>query len=264
MDWTNAAIAALNAGELHQSLGELPIAISYAQQSVELADRSGSFFNRVISRANLGDALHQSGQLKEAEAAFVEAEKIQRETQPEFSLLYSSRGFKYCDLLLTMGKYQEAQSRASQMIGIAKRNQALLDIALQYLLLGRLQMLQNQAGEESDYVSAAEHLNRAVEGLRLAARLDYLPLGLLARAELWRVTGEFGRARADIDEAASVAVRGSMSLHQADCHLAYAALFAATDDMLSAREHLMKAREMVMKMGYHRRDAELERMEAVS
>jgi tetratricopeptide (TPR) repeat protein len=149
------------------------------------------------------------------------------------------------------------------MIEIAKRNQALLDIALQYLLLGRLLTLQNQAGAESDYAFAAEHLNRAVDGLRMAARLDYLPLGLLARADLWRATGEFERARTNIDEATSVASRGSMALLQADCHLAYANLFAATGDMVRAREYVAAAREMVLRMGYHRRDVELRRMETV-
>jgi len=61
-----------------------------------------------------------------------------------------------------------------------------------------------------------------VDGLRQAGRQDYLPRGLLARAELRRVTGELDKARRDLDEAFSIATRGGMRLFEADCHLAYA------------------------------------------
>ena len=46
------------------------------------------------------DALHQSGRRAEAGALFAEAERMQKERQPEFDLLYSSQGFRYCDWLL--------------------------------------------------------------------------------------------------------------------------------------------------------------------
>ena len=67
-------------------------------------------------RTTLADALHQAGRLSEAEAAFREAEEMQKERQPQFPLLYSLQGFHYCDLLLSQGKYQEVQSRASQTL----------------------------------------------------------------------------------------------------------------------------------------------------
>ncbi len=46
------------------------------------------------------DALHQPGCRAEAEAQFREAEQLPAESQPEYSLLYSLRGFQHCDLLL--------------------------------------------------------------------------------------------------------------------------------------------------------------------
>ena len=54
-----------------------------------------------------------------------------------------------------------------------------------------------------------------------------LPRGLLARAEFYRVTGALDKAQKDLDEAFSIATRGGMGLHLADCHLEYARLYLA-------------------------------------
>lgn len=52
-----------------------------------------------------------------------------------------------------------------------------------------------------------------------------------------------------------------MGLHQADCRLGYARLFLAMGDKEKAREELVIAKEMIGKMGYHRRDGEVEAIE---
>ena len=64
------------------------------------ADRSGDASQRMINRTTHADALHQAGRRAEAEARFREAEEMQAENQPAYSLLYSVQGFQYCDLLL--------------------------------------------------------------------------------------------------------------------------------------------------------------------
>lgn len=58
---------------------------------------------------------------------------------------------------------------------------------------------------------AAEHLNQAVEGLRRAGMQDFLPRGLLARAEFYIAQKDFDKARHDLDEAMTIAQR-AMSL----------------------------------------------------
>jgi hypothetical protein len=122
-----------------------------------------------------------------------------------------------------------------------------------------------------------------------------LARGLLARAEYYRVTGDLHKAQKDVEEAFSIASRGGMGLHLADCHLEYARLYlslrgapatkqppgneeiasgdpsTALDEhslrsgralvMTQAREHLKTAKEMIEKMGYHRRDKEVEALE---
>jgi len=59
-----------------------------------------------------------------------------------------------------------------------------------------------------------------------------------------------------------------MGLHLADCHLGFARLHVETfkrsnvqTDILEARKHLATAKEMIEKMGYHRRDKEVEELE---
>ena len=75
-------------------------AVGDAEQSVTYADRSGDAFQRMSTRTAHADALHQAGRRAEAETRFREAEQMQAERQPNYPLLYSLPGFRYCDLLL--------------------------------------------------------------------------------------------------------------------------------------------------------------------
>ncbi|HKZ71186.1 MAG TPA: tetratricopeptide repeat protein, partial [Anaerolineales bacterium] len=280
-DWKNTAISASNLSALYLTIGDLEQALDYARQGIEVADRSGDTAQRMSKRTTLADALHQAGRLAESEVAFREAETIQQARQPEFSLLYSLPGFEYCDLLLSQGKYWDVQSRANRTLEWASQYLGLLDVALDHLSLGRAHLLQAQndltpapllqevgsvrplaPGHEGKYAQATTHLERTVDGLRQAGQQDYLPRGLLARAELRRAIGTLARARRDLDEAYSIATRGGMRLHEADCHLGYARLFLASGEKDKARESLAIAKKMIEGIGYHRRDGEVRELEA--
>jgi tetratricopeptide (TPR) repeat protein len=274
----SSAVAASNLSGLYLTMGNLAQALDTARQSVELADHSGDAFERTTKRVRLADTLHQAGRLSEAETVLHEAEEMQKVLEPQASLLYSLQGFQCCDLLLSLGKYQEVQSRASQTIKIAQRHHWLRDIALDNLSLGCAYLqevtrvpaptLSCFSGEVERSVSegvtqAATYLQHAVDGLRQAGQQDMLPLGLLARTELYRFTGDFKRAQNDLDEAFTIATRGGMRLHEADCHLEYARLYVAMNDTGKAREHFAKAKQMVEEIGYHRRDKEVQELEAM-
>jgi tetratricopeptide (TPR) repeat protein len=260
-DWENAAIAAGNLSELYLVIGDLPQSLAYAEQSVELADKSGDSFQRLSKRTTLAHALRQAGRLSEAEAAFHEAELMQRELWSQVPFLFSLRGYQYCDLLLEQGKHEEVKSRADKAIQIARENNWLLAIALDHLSLGRAYLLQAQLEKTNDYRQATEYLNQAVDGLRLAGSLDHLPRGLIARAELFSLTRDFSHARTDLDEAMSITERGKMQLHEADCHLGYARLYLAEGEKEKARVSWEKAKEMIERMGYHRRDKDVVEIE---
>jgi tetratricopeptide (TPR) repeat protein len=279
-DWKEAAIRANNLSELYLTIGDLKQALDYARQGVELADRSGDAFVRMARRTTFSDALHQAGFAMEAEATFREAEEMQKVDQPEFPLLYSVHGFRYCDLLLDQGQYHAVQSRTGQTLEWSKRQCILLDVALDHLSLGRALALSpnpfpeiGRGESERRGEGALTYLDRAVDGLRQAGTQDMLPRGLLARAEFHRMAGALDKARRDLDEAFSIATRGGMRLHEADCHLEYArwylAMASAGRDVPSerlyddARQHLAIAKKMIEEMGYHWRDQEVKELESL-
>ncbi|UCH96305.1 MAG: toll/interleukin-1 receptor domain-containing protein [Candidatus Aminicenantes bacterium] len=114
-NWLHAAINASNLSELLLTLGEVNQAVDYARQSVAHADLSGDWEVQIPFRTTLADALHQSGQLKDAEKWFREAEEMQKQRQPEYKYLYSFQGSRYCDLLLRKekGTIREVKERIS-------------------------------------------------------------------------------------------------------------------------------------------------------
>lgn len=257
-DWTNAATVASNISEIYLLIGDIRQALSYAEKSIEMADQGDDSFFQMSTRTTLADALYHAGRLPESEDIFRETEEMQRKRQPSLPLLYSLGGFRYCALLLHQGKYKEVETRASQTFKWSKRVKgvSVLDVALNHLSWGLALLLQAQNQTHKDFTPATEYLNQAMTRLRQANTLDQLPRGLLARVQLQRIKGEYDQARIDLDEAMSIATRGEMGLHQADCHLEYAQLYLAkeTRDVGKAREHLEKAREMIEQMGYHLRD----------
>jgi tetratricopeptide (TPR) repeat protein len=184
------------------------------------------------SRTTLADALYQAGSLAESGRLFEEAERLQTERQPEYPTLYSLQGYRYSDLLLSQGQTTEVLRRASTALAIAQSNHWLLDIGLDHLTLGR--------AYPSDSRESATHLNQAVDYLRRAGQLDYLPPALLARG-----------TEHDLDEVFRLATRSGMRLYLTDYHLAMARRH-------KSREHFLKAEALIAATGYHRRDAELE------
>lgn len=260
-NWESAARSANNLNQLYLTIGDVEQALNYARQSVELSDRSGDAFMRMVSRTTFANTLQWADHLAEAEAAFREGEEMQKQMPHIVPMLASIMGFTFCELLLSQDKYQEVLSRASQTIKIAQQNNWLLDIALDNLSLGRAHLLQSLREPNHPYTEAADYLNRAIDGMRQAGDQTDIPRGLLARAEFYRITGSLDKAQKDLDEAFSIATRGGMGLFEADCHLEYARLYLAKGDKAKAREHWEIAKDSIEKMGYHRRDKEVEEIE---
>ena len=146
---------------------------------------------------------------------------------------------------------------------MAQRGEWLLDIALDHLSLGRAELVAWQADQSGDLAVAEEELNQAVDGLRQAGTIEFVALGLLARAALFRVTGEVDRARRDLDEVRRIAKRSEMRLFECDAHLEAARLHLAQDRFHSAaRAELDQAKALIETTGYHRRDRDVEEIEA--
>jgi tetratricopeptide (TPR) repeat protein len=115
--WSNAAISANNLSELEVMLGALEPAVEDARRAIAYADRIAppDWAQQMVHHTSAADALHQWGgtqaqghrpqddgtaALSEARQLFEQAEALQRQNQPQYELLYSLRGFQYCDLIL--------------------------------------------------------------------------------------------------------------------------------------------------------------------
>ncbi|MDX1998257.1 MAG: TIR domain-containing protein [Thermoanaerobaculia bacterium] len=285
--WQEGAAVANNLTELTLALGDVPRAVAFGEKGVELADRSGDAFRRIVTWTTWADARHQAGQWQESAAAFHGAEAIQAEWQPEYPRLYSVRGFRYCDLLLGLSepetgagldglaeicsRPEQAESlrqvcremleRARQTLDWFEDQYPLLDIALSHLTLGRSALYPALLACHNDRAAglaqAADHLSLAVEGLRRAAQEDHLPRGLLARAALRRFLPDHPGAEADLAEALEIAERGGMRLFECDAHLELARLRRDQGLIGEARRHWARARELVTATGYGRREREV-------
>lgn len=255
-DWKGAATVTSNLSELTLTLGRADDAVGHGESSVELADRSGDDFQRMGSRTAWGEALHAAGRLDEAESAFREAESIQAEWQPQYPKLYSLWGYRFCDLLLDRGRYEEVRERVTQALSWSTAQGFLLDIALDHLSLGRAHLGLAQA-DGRGFDDAAASLDRAVQGLRKAGYENWLPSGLVARATLHRFHEDVPAAENDLEEALEIAERGSMKLHECDAHLEWGRLRLSVGDRDGVREHLERAAVLVEETGYRRRDGEV-------
>ena len=258
-DWKGAAQDASNLSELQLTLGEVEAAVASGKRSVAHADRSEDLFQRMARRTTHANALHQYGDQDAALELFQAAEELQQQWQPQYPQLYSLQGFQYCDLLLEIKKNDEVLQRAQQSLeSVTKMGMDLLSAALDHLSLGRAHLHQQQLEP------AQQHLYQAVDGLRAASRQDYLPRGLLARAELYRQQGNYDHAEKDLQEVFEIAERGEMQLHLCDYHLAMAKLLQTRTDQdqnqPAITHHLQTAQQIIHQTHYHRRLPELQQL----
>jgi tetratricopeptide (TPR) repeat protein len=279
-DWQNAAVYAGNLSDLDLALGNVASAVHHAEQSVQYADRSQNPDQILLKRTALADALHQAGRTVEGGHKFREAEMLQQNRKPETPLLYFVQGFQFCDLLLaeieravwrrSLGldeqtfntePLSDVEHRATISLPIMIRNRQLLGVALDNLTLGRTALFRTILGDAATG-SAHSHVEPAVNGLRQAGQADFLPRALLTRAWLFVLQGNPAAARTDLDDAQQLAERGPMRLFLADVHLHRARLFFR-ENRDEAREELQKARALIERCGYHRRDEELRDAEKV-
>jgi tetratricopeptide (TPR) repeat protein len=296
-DWRNASITAGNLSTLALSLGDVTSAMVDAEQSVSYADRTNDTHMRVSSLAMLADALHQAGRRDEARAQFGSSEALQAELAPQYPLLYSLNGFRYCDSLLADAERvawqmmlggrekrgaqhdqnsmehlncREVERRARQTLEWALQQRWLLDTALDHLTLARAALYVDILTSSGSHMRLNDATRRegaaALDGLRRAGHVDHLAAGLLTRAWQHCIQGEMIAARTDLDEAWQIAERGPMRLHIADLHLYRARLFHAIQPYPweSPQVDLTAARRLVEECGYWRRKDELEDAEAAA
>jgi nucleoside phosphorylase/tetratricopeptide (TPR) repeat protein len=263
-DWQSAAISACNLSELLQFRGELLEAQTAARESIVLADRDGAPFWCMTNRTVLAAILHALGRQDKAEALFGEAERMQMDHEPACPLLYSLRGYQYCNLLLDQARHVAVLARAAQTLKWVEFH-GPLDIALNHVSIGRAHQFAARGSgriDQNHACQAAKHLQQAVDGLRRANTLHHLPLGLLARAAFLIDTADLPAAHRDLDEALTLSQRCGFRLHECDAHLGFARYHLALRDPAEAAHHLSAASAIIDDTSYHRRDTELADLKA--
>jgi tetratricopeptide (TPR) repeat protein len=216
----------------------------------------------MTKRVRLADGLHQAREVGEARGLFEEAERMQHEEQVGYGYLYGLAGYQYCDLLISLGEYEEVKERARQALERTTQMGWLLDMGLDKLSLGSCfakasQDMYGRARDES-LNEAKRWLDEAVDGLRKAGEQIWIARGLLARAGYWRAVGDCEKALGELEEAREIAERGGMKLWLADYHLESARVARSEKDKEKMAEHYGEAKRLVEECGYHRRDGDLE------
>jgi tetratricopeptide (TPR) repeat protein len=302
-DWKNSAVSASNLSELEATLGRLAEASADGRRAVDFADQSGDAPQKMINRTTAADALHQTGERAEARDLFVEAERIQADYQPEFTLLYSLPGFWYADLILfpaeraawaawirgsdpftptpspaspeeALDACDEARRRADWCSETRDPADSILDIALDHLTLARAKLYRTLLSPAAHPPSASDAplCKTALDKLREANDLSYLPKALLTAAfGAVVIAQDRDTAKRLLDEAHLIAKRGPMPLHLADIYLHRARLFGRVKSeeervkypWESAQADLKEARRLIEKHGYWRRKEELEDAEKI-
>jgi hypothetical protein len=193
--WGSASSCAINMSEVKLILGDVSDSVADAEQAVTYADHSEEMRNRVSSRTTHANALHQGGYLAEGEMRFNEAEAMQQKLQPNRPMLYSLRGFQYCNLLLAapesiawqtmLGLNAQASVLSTVMascIAVAERtkqtlnwleiaNVDILSIALDHITLSRAALYRSVIGK-FDGTSSAKH--RRLNEVQLEPKEDTL------------------------------------------------------------------------------------------
>jgi hypothetical protein len=286
----------LTTGEMEQvisvSADLAPDTTSDTINALRIGYHSVRTFLQVVSRARLGDVLHQQGHCEEALALFSSAETLHAEGGCEYQLLHSVPGFRYCDLLLTEAERaawqvssnpkheirdlrlvevcRDVEHRAAKTLRwVETAGIDILSVAVDDLTRGRAALYQTllEGPEIRDLSTPLRtdpqwEIEEAVSGLQRAGQSDYLPRGLLTRAWLRSLKGDATGAQTDIDEAWEIAERGSMRLYMADIYLYRARLFGPRRKEMaypwgSPQADLAAARKLIEQCGYHRRDGEL-------
>jgi tetratricopeptide (TPR) repeat protein len=256
-DLQNAAVGALNLVDLLLPTGGVSEAEERAEQAIEWIGKTEDKFRQMVSHSKLANTLHRLGKMVDSQEAFQETERLQNERQPEYPRLYSQQGAQYCAFKLEMAQgkadYVEVLERGNEIIDLYKNTgyNRLLCHALNHLTIARA-----QAALEKNTVAQIAFV-AAVDGIRKAGKIEFLPDFLNHRASFLRQQGEQEKGRHDLDEALETAIRCGMDLYEADGQLLKCHYLLDEGKIDEAEIALLRGEELVEKMGYGQKIVEM-------
>lgn len=256
-NWWRASRSYHNLVELYAYFGELNKSEEAAREALNLARRAKNREEERISLADLAWILHLRGNLREADEAFQNAEKLQREMEPQILYLYQQlEGIGHADYLRRTGNTVYARQIIEANLNISKCEGWQDYTSLSYRVLGDLDA---DAGRDD---RARTHYNEALMIARNIPRRDVLIEVLISRGR-WaaRNLQDAPAALIDLNEALDYAVNEGYRIYEADIRvaLAWAYLTEAcntspaikTTSLEKAKLEISRARRMSENVGYY-------------
>jgi tetratricopeptide (TPR) repeat protein len=243
-----ASNQASNLAVLHRMQGRLNDAIELGHRALEYATSPRQVLLRI---AVLAEFCHYADRLDEALGLFTQAEGQQATLEPKRPLLYSTLGFRYCELLLTLGNAKEVVERARYMRKHVTSKSALLDRALSYLCEGRayLQLLHKS---EPSLLEHSERLIRRADNLvKRSQHRDNQIRTSVALAECLRLQNRAREALRIIKRAGEVASLYGMWLHKLDCEFQELLIQAALSSRTPDRSAMTNLAKRAVNKGYN-------------
>jgi len=214
--WEDASGAANNLAVLLRMEGDLDRAIEEGEKALEYAKLVDDLHVRIRRMAALAEFYHYRGDLNEALALFEQAEILQARCEPDHPRLYSRLGFRFCELLLTLGRFKEVQDRAPH-IPSGRMQDDILDKAFACLCTGRALMQQSAYGDHNLLKEAEKLLRTSYDLMQKSHNGDNEVRGCIALAECLRLQGRLLEASEFITEAVQIAEAANMNFHRLDC-----------------------------------------------
>ncbi len=243
--WNLASSDAINLCQLSLSLGELADAVSFGIEALLTADISSDLTCRVFSRTSLGQAFHWVGRYSNARSSFLEAEHLHVGQDDEPQILWSTGGFKFGELLIDLGKPEEAKRRALVALKFAEKTLWPLSTGLGHLAVALAVLSERSKESSNEDKEVTLYFEKGLSHLRRAAYVEYLAVGLLACTALRRLRGQLSDAEHDLAEAESIAERGSMLIFQIDAAIERCRLHLAMGERTAAQESLERAKDLI-------------------
>jgi hypothetical protein len=264
-------------------LAHLVRANSDAPDTIRYVSDQHGTYQVIASRSVCAAAYHQLGDHKLAtlgmgteidrdktgwelateEFAAAEAEATKSSSRAPF-VLSSLWGMRYCELLLEHPKKKSRKSRQElsqriQELKATKPVEEFPDVALGPLGEGLISLLEVRCNWHAATGSPERiaRIEQIVSNLKNSGRHDFIPLGLLARAEIRRSDNELIGARSDLEEAKAICDRGKMQLHRFDCRLEEIRLLMAEQRNAEAEREFHIACAEIERLHFGRRNRQL-------
>lgn len=254
-------------GEIINALKMASTAIKYIKEQNELHTNDW-LLRTLLAQDALVKAYYQKGDKEKTSSAFRKMIPIYRKHPAISSIKHT-----HLEILLSQNQTDKVIRKIKFTFKSSHNKRGMFE-----LLLGRALKL------KIDLPSALYWVNQSLMELRISGIPYQIPEAILERSSIYRQTGDFARARQDLQEVFDIAEPSGMRLHLTDYHLEMARLLLAEagfdsaqpsdstlneksgttlclseveGNMEQARTHIEAAAKLINETGYHRRDAEL-------